>query len=260
MFPPLGSLPRVSSAADPMADADPVPEFYVGHNATADSDAPPAKKSKKGASGFDYASDKRYEKLVGVFNVASLKELSTLRIEDLRKKAVELTLLKQGVVKAQGFFRSYQNAIDAILELVEQPDVEVADGDERSGAGDEEHVVLQGEAVDDEEHENSEFDSKMQEMMQIIDRILSGDENDFENLNLSENRVEELVKLMTARCEDLETELRDTLADMNGEDRSVKELLDLGEVSHLTPAPDSCTLCSLSPTCAPTPDHIVLDC
>ena len=48
---------------------------------------------------------------------------------------------------------------------------------------------MEGEAVEHAEHENSEFDSRMQDMLQVIDRILSGDENDFDDLNLSENRA-----------------------------------------------------------------------
>ena len=112
--------PFTPNTAAAMAEVDDdVTHFYGGGEAAdADAERPAAKKAKK-AAGFDYTSDKRYEKLVGVFNAVSLKELSALRIEDLRKKAAELSMQKKGVMRAQGYFRSYQNAIDTILELAD---------------------------------------------------------------------------------------------------------------------------------------------
>ena len=59
----------------------------------------PAKKQKRAPSTKpDFSSDKRFEQLVAVFDVSSINELNTLRLEDFRKKAAELLLSRQGDV------------------------------------------------------------------------------------------------------------------------------------------------------------------
>ena len=75
-----------------------------------------AAKRRKASGKPDFKSDERYERLLPAFDVSSVAELEELRLDAFRQKASELLFAKRGVERALGSFKSYQDAIDTILD------------------------------------------------------------------------------------------------------------------------------------------------
>ena len=80
-----------------------------------DADAPPsAKRTRK----LDLVNDPQWARLVGVFNLSSPKDLSSLSLEVLRNKAFELQLADMNITKKPKkptSFNSYLAACEAII-------------------------------------------------------------------------------------------------------------------------------------------------
>ena len=189
----------------------------------ADLDPPEKKRRRTGSSKPEFSSDARYQVLVPLFGVANAKDLNAVRLERFQQVAAELLLAKQGVTKALGSFKSYAAAVDTILDNLSRPNRDDrGDDDTPDGAGLFDEV--------EEAPPAAEEAVTVAEALVIVERMLDGDDLDFELMDLSDTKVKELERAVLQECDKRENELREQFASMTSSEETVNDVLAIMKV------------------------------
>ena len=212
-------------------------------------DPPEKKRRRTGSSKPEFSSDARYQVLVPLFGVANAKDLNAVRLERFQQVAAELLLAKQGVTKALGSFKSYAAAVDTILDNLSRPNRDDrGDDDTPDGAGLFDEV--------EEAPPAAEEAVTVAEALVIVERMLDGDDLDFELMDLSDTKVKELERAVLQECDKRENELREQFASMTSSEETVNDVLAIMKVclkplaTRTSPPPHFCAGSSLICLCA----------